>query len=62
MAIPDWLNRETVQLTLVVLITLVVHYFFITQKFQEAAMDKVGDLERELDLNEQQQQEANQAQ
>ena len=32
MAIPDWLNRETIQMFLIMAVALGVHYYFISNR------------------------------
>jgi hypothetical protein len=45
--IPAWLTRESVQLTLIVLITFGFHYYFISQRLQDNADDAVAQMEAE---------------
>ena len=45
--IPDWLNRDTIQLTLIVLITLGIHYYFITQRFQAGIDQEIAKMQFE---------------
>ena len=45
--IPEWINRETIQLTLIVLITALIHYFFITQRLQAGIDEEIAKMEEE---------------
>ena len=47
MQIPDWLNRETVQLTLIVLITMGVHYYFINARMAAKVDETIAQMEAE---------------
>ena len=49
--IPEWINRETIQLTLIVLITMGFHYYFITSKIQEKVDATIAEMEAEEALN-----------
>ena len=45
--IPEWLNRETVQLTLIVLITMGLHYYFINTRIQATVDETIAEMEAE---------------
>ena len=45
--VPEWINRETIQLTLIVLITALIHYFFITQRLQAGIDEEIAKMEEE---------------
>ena len=45
--IPDWLNRENIQLTLIVLITMGVHYYFINARIQAQVDETISQMEAE---------------
>ena len=47
--IPEWINRETIQLTLIVFITMGIHYYFITNRFQQTVDATIADLEVEAE-------------
>ena len=47
MAIPSWLNRESVQLFLVVLLTMAIHYYFISSKLQAQVDETIAEMEAE---------------
>ena len=47
MAIPSWLNRESVQLFLVVLLTMGIHYYFISSKLQAQVDETIAEMEAE---------------
>ena len=40
MNVPAWLNRETVQMVLVVLVTAGFHYYFITHRLANSSADE----------------------
>ena len=46
-SIPEWINRDTIQLTLIVLITMGIHYYFITSKIQESVDASIAEMEAE---------------
>ena len=39
MNIPQWLNRETIQMVVIVIITFGVHYYFITNRLTSYESD-----------------------
>ena len=43
--IPEWINRDIIQLTLIVLITMGIHYYFITNRIQQTVDATIADLE-----------------
>ena len=45
--VPEWINRETIQLTFIVLITALIHYFFITQRLQAGIDEEIAKMEEE---------------
>ena len=47
--IPEWINRDTIQLTLIVLITMGIHYYFITNRIQQTVDATIADLEVEAE-------------
>ena len=48
MAIPDWLNRETVQMFLIMAVALGVHYYFISNRLASYKQD-VEDTDADID-------------
>ena len=40
MNIPAWLNRETIQMVLIVLVTAGFHYYFITNRLGNSSADE----------------------
>ena len=45
--IPEWFNRELIQMSLIVLVTLGIHYYFITQRFQTGIDEEIAKMEAE---------------
>ena len=45
--IPEWFNRETIQLTLIVLITMGLHYYFINSRMQARVDETIAQMEAE---------------
>ena len=45
--IPEWINRETIQLTLIVLITMGFHYFFISSRIQAQVDETIAEMDAE---------------
>ena len=43
MNIPTWINRETIQMGLVVLVTFGFHYYFITNRIANYNSDEPSD-------------------
>ena len=40
MNIPTWVNRETIQMGVIVLVTFAFHYYFITNRLSNYASDE----------------------
>ena len=45
--VPEWINRDSIQLTLIVLITALIHYFFISQRIQAGIDEEITKMEEE---------------
>ena len=45
--VPEWINRDSIQLTLIVLITAMIHYFFISQRIQAGIDEEIAKMEEE---------------
>lgn len=45
--IPSWLTRENIQITLIVLLTMIVHYYFIHSRLQATVDETIAEMEAE---------------
>ena len=45
--IPEWFNRESIQLTLIVLITMGLHYYFISSRMQAKVDETIAQMDAE---------------
>lgn len=43
--IPEWLNRDNVQMVLIVMITIGIHYYFISQRLQANVDEAIAEME-----------------
>ena len=51
--IPEWFNRELIQMSLIVLVTLGIHYYFIIQRFQAGIDEEIAKMEAEEGIKQQ---------
>lgn len=49
--IPSWLNRENIQITLIVLVTMMIHYYFIHSRLQAKVDETLAEMEAEEAAN-----------
>lgn len=49
--IPEWLNRENIQLVLIVLVTMGIHYYFINSRLQAQVDETIAQMEAEDSAN-----------
>lgn len=45
--IPEWFNRENIQLTLIVLVTMGIHYYFISSRIQSQVDETIAQMDAE---------------